>query len=172
VTAFDAAVWRERSWARAVDRAQGSQPDNVKWAEDVLGISSLQLLVDWCTSRGVAVDFTRRTNGLYDAVTKTISINSRAEPMKQAIYLSHEIGHHLVGSNNARFEKGYASAADPGVNRKFEHKLACLEEEVEAWNRARRLLDRLEAPIPIAKFEAVRIECLKSYVKWAARKGA
>jgi hypothetical protein len=175
VAAFDPDVWRERSWARFVQRSSGASPEagaalQARWAEDVLGIYALKLLVDWCATKGVTVDFSRRINGVYDSEAKSITISCRAAPLRQAIYLSHECGHHLVGPDD-RYSHGYERAEDPAVNRTFKHKMACLEEEIEAWNRGRKLLQRLGASVPVEKFESVRLECLRSYVKWAGRSG-
>jgi IrrE N-terminal-like domain len=175
VVEFDPTVWRERSWARFVERSPGASPRQGKklqtqWAEDVLGIYAIGLLVEWCTARGIGVRFAKRTNGVYDSQTKSIVISHRASPLRQAIYLSHECGHHLIGDAE-RFSDGYYVANQKHVNKTFKHKLACLEEEIEAWNRARKLLERLGATLPYEKFESVRVECLKSYVKWAGRQG-
>lgn len=175
MAAFDPGAWWERSWARFTERSSGASPAagvklQAQWAEDVVGIYALSQLVNWCCQRGVTVDFAHRNNGVYDSSTKTIVISNRALPLRQAIYLAHECGHHLVGPNE-KFSHGYERSNDPQFNRTFRHKMACLEEEIEAWNRGRKLLERLGTTVPSEKFDSVRLECLRSYVKWAGKVG-
>ena len=59
---------------------------------------------------------------------------------------------------------------DPCITRTFQHRLACLEEEMEAWQRGRNLAKKLKLRINDDVLELIRINCLKSYAKWAVNK--
>ena len=87
------------------------------------------------------------------------------------MYLLHECGHHLIGmkEHHERFGQGYPLGNDPAVAKTKAHKVACLEEEFEAWHRGWKLARRLGLAITRSDFDELRIECLKSYIDWAAR---
>ena len=63
---------------------------------------------------------------------------------------------------------GYPKGEDPVIGKLLTHKIAILEEECEAWERGRRLAKRLKLSLVWEEFDALRIECLKSYVLWVA----
>lgn len=174
---FDAEVWRQRAWdrfrraVRAKSKRRPAIGAEAQWVRDAKYIEKLKIVVDWCEARQLLVIFGRRQNGVYDANTKEIRLACRASPEKQLYYLLHECGHHLIGmkEHHERFGMGYPQT-DPEVTRTYVHKLACLEEEFEAWHRGRKLARRLSLDIDEEEFDKLRLECLRSYVSWAARR--
>lgn len=170
-TAFDEKKWRERAWARFTRAQQGGRPQaSGQWAKDIIAISNLDKLITWCETRGLTIVFARRQNGLYDPESKTITIAASALPQKQVMYLLHECGHHLIGmkEHHERFGMGYPQGNDPVISKTTAHKVACLEEEFEAWHRGWKLSRRLNLAISRNDYDNLRIECLKSYVDWTA----
>lgn len=172
---FDPNLWRERSWARlrrATGLSRPSSAGEAKWAVDAYAISDLERVVEWCVERGIDVLFGRRFGGLYDEAAKKIIISAHAPPRKQLVYLLHECGHHLLSPStdaDDRFKRGYSSHA-AGRQRTFVHKLAVLEEEIEAWHRGWRLARRLGLTLSRDEFDETRVACLKSYVSWSNRR--
>jgi len=174
VRTLDPGVWRDRAWERltkslvsGVEREAAER----RWAEDVLHISDLVKVDAWCRSRGISVLFGKKTAGLYDPNSREIVIAVRAHPGRQLCYLLHECGHHLIGmkEHHDRFGEGYPKANDPVVSKTFLHRVSCLEEELEAWHRGWRLARRLNLMIQRDRFDEVKLECVKSYFKWAVR---
>lgn len=170
---FDKSLWWNRAWER---HRRAVAKDNVdvavateKWTKDALSIQYLEKLVEWCSKKGIAVVFAKKEAAVYDQNTKTVTVSGRLSPEKQIYVLLHECGHFLVG-DNPRFGKGYPQAFDPKLNASFEHRLACLEEEIEAWNRGWKLAKRLGLRLDHAAFEKTRAICLKSYVNWVSKK--
>lgn len=172
---FDSKLWRERSWARlrrATGRGRPSKRVEGLWAADQYAISDMETVVGWCVARGVTVCFGKRSGGVYDESLRRIVLSAHAPARKQLVYLLHECGHHLVSSSGGeddRFKMGY-SAPSPDVEHTFVHKLAVLEEEIEAWQRGWRLARRLALSLTRAEFDSIRLECLKSYVQWTNRR--
>jgi len=171
---FDANLWRARSWARferAIQQGGEQQPLEKQWFEEVQCITDIGLLVDWCASRGLAVLFGKKQNGTYDSVGKRIVIACHARPKRQLAYLLHECGHHLIGmkEHHQRFGMGYPQT-DPEVRRTFLHRVSCLEEELEAWHRGWKLSRRLNLSLDRATFDTIRLECIKSYIKWTLQR--
>lgn len=168
---FNEEVWRQRAWGRYTRSQLSGRPQMAgQWARDLIAISDLNKLINWCGTRGLQVVFSKRANGVYDSESKTITISCQTFPQKQLGFLLHECGHHLIGmkEQNDRFGMGYPKGEDPSVAKLLTHKIAILEEECEAWERGRRLAKRLKLSLVWEEFDALRIECLKSYVLWVA----
>ena len=70
--------------------------------------------------------------------------------------------------HHERFGMGYPMQGDAQVVKTTHHKVACLEEEFEAWHRGWKLAKRLGLAISRREYDDLRIECLKSYVDWTA----
>lgn len=172
---FDRQLWEERAWARfkrsavgGISRKKKAELER-KWCRDVLHIPKMGIVVEWCSSKGIRVQFGKKSGGMFNVIDKTITIACKAAPEKQLYMLLHECGHYLVGfdADDERFGMGYPFVDDPNVNGTFHHRLACLEEEIEAWNRGWRLSKRLRLKLDRSAFDVVRLDCLRSYVKWA-----
>jgi hypothetical protein len=139
----------------------------------MLTIEHLQKIVDWCESRHLNVVFEKRFAGVYVMETQTIHLTTHVRPEKQLHYLLHEVGHFLIGMkpDHERFGNGYPQGENPKHIKSDVHKIACLEEEFEAWHRGWKLAKRLRLSLDRTSFDRTRIECLKSYVGWTHRRG-
>ena len=172
---FDRQLWWDRAWARfkRQDRKGTSRKKKAhaerQWYRDALHIDKMLAVVDWCSSKGIKVQFGKKPGGMYNAIDKSITIACRAAPEKQLYMLLHECGHHLIGfdEHDERFGMGYPYVEDENINATFQHRLACLEEEMEAWQRGWRLSKRLHLSLERKHFDKVRLDCLRSYIKWA-----
>jgi hypothetical protein len=132
----------------------------------------VERVIDWCAERCIDVDFVKKPLGTYYYGAKQIYISSRLKPYNQLVILLHECGHHLIGDaeHHERFGLGYPQT-DPVVTKTFRHRVACLEEELEAWHRAWKLSQRLELGLNRDDFDEVRLDCIKTYVHWALKPG-
>jgi len=172
---FDKQRWVDKAWERfqKVVRKTNSKKKlayaEARFYRDSIFISKLKTVVEWCNSKGIQVHFGKKAGGVYDANTKNIVITSHSSPEKQLYYLLHECGHHLIGftEHHERFGMGYPQTETPGANQTFHHRLACLEEEIEAWQRGWKLSKRLKLKIRREEFDELRLECLKTYVQWS-----
>ena len=172
---FDPDRAKELAWNRfkrsnRKHRTKAQKESSEKqWIRDVTCVDKIACVVDWCLSKNVKVEFGKLIGGSYNAIDKTIKIACRAAPEKQLYMLLHECGHHLIGfdEDDERFGMGYPYAQDANVNATFHHRIACLEEEMEAWNQGWRLSKRLHLQLERPAFDKVRLDCLRSYVKWA-----
>ena len=98
-----------------------------------------------------------------------ISINSRQNLRYQLHTLLHEAGHALIRSRKDKFEKEY-----PGLkkrNNSVERKLDTLKEEFQAWDRGKKLADRLGLDLDEAWWRRHKKNCLYDYVRWASNVG-
>lgn len=175
---FDRELWRTRAWDRFQRELRSGAAKATleqQWYVDTVSIRHLGRLVDWCTSKGLSVVFkSKLTGGVYDYNNKLIAISSAARPEKQLMYLLHECGHFLINSqeHHDRFGMGYPLMDYPEVNKSFRHKVACVEEEIEAWHRGWKLGKRLKLLLRKDAFDNLKLECLRTYLKWSVSRGA
>jgi hypothetical protein len=138
-------------------------------AEDMHYISGIEKVLNWCTSRGLSVEWPRSQGGSYDPTDKVITVSSSSVPRIQLQVLLHECGHHLIGRPKAgyRFSMGYGATHDLRAD---SHKIDILDEEFEAWERGWKLGKRLGAlkQSDRHEFNRYRVRMLKGYVNWAA----
>lgn len=170
---FDPQLWKDRAWGRycrALNSGSSSKKIELEWALDVLAISDLGTIIEWCKEKKLKVLFAKKSNGTYHSQSKEIFISSRLSPRHQVIVLLHECGHHLIGVNDDhdRFGMGYPQS-DPEVTKTFHHRVSCLEEEMEAWHRGWKLAKRLSLTIDRDTFDTMRLKCIRSYIKWTIK---
>ena len=176
---FDRDKLRSLAWdrfqrqVRGVSRRRVARGAEGQWYRDMLYIEKLAAVVDWAAGKGMSVVLSRRVSAAYDPNSKTITISGRASPERMLHYLLHECGHHLIGmeEHHERFGKGYPRAGSRGVVNGRAHRIACLEEEFEAWHRGWKLARRLDLDVDRDEFDRTRTECLRTYVAWAGGKG-
>lgn len=172
---FDKQLWIERACSRLRRSSrrgvnqERKQLAQAQWLSDITAIQQLEVLVDWCHQKGIRISFEKKEGATYYTAEKRVSVAGRMSPEKQLCMLLHECGHHLIGfvDGDDRFGMGYPHVGDDDVNTTFHHRLSCLEEEMEAWHRGWKLAGRLKLNLQRDVFDRVRLECLRSYVKWA-----
>ena len=174
---FEPQKWRDRAWARFTRATRGRASDDPvigrlekRWYLETVAIEDMRRLMDWCRSKGLTVEFVTEQLGLYVMGDDHIRISSRLSPRKQVAILLHECGHHLCGASDShgRFLAGYPETR-PHVKRSMKHRISCLEEEIEAWHRGWKIATKLKLSVTRDYFDEVRVDCLRSYVKWAAK---
>ena len=171
---FDPDTWRRRAWSR-FERDLHAECDSKaaerRWYLEVVAIANLELLIGWCASKGIAVAFGKKQNANYDPANKRIVVSCHALPERQLMYMLHECGHHLIGmkEHHQRFGMGYPQS-DPAVTRTFLHRVSCLEEELEAWHRGWKLSQRIGLSLSRESFDRIRLECIRSYIKWTLQR--
>lgn len=172
---FDRDKLRKQAWnrfQRQVKKETVRAPKRgaeAQWFRDMIYIEKVATVVDWCVTKGMTVVMAKKPNGAYEPDSKQVSLSGRASPEKMLHYILHECGHHLIGmeEHHERFGKGYPRGGEPRITNTFEHRLACLEEEMEAWHRGWKLAKRLNLEADREEFDRTRTDCLRSYVAWA-----
>lgn len=177
---FLASTWRTAAENRCAKRILKDPEETdlayVQLAKDLRAIAGLEKLLDWTTAHNVSVGFEPDGDiALYPDI-RYVKMSSRARPERQLYLLLHECGHFLIGSNRSpseRFGKGYSMmrAAHPSFLRSAVHRIDVLDEELEAWARGRKLAKKLRIAVDPNVWEKVRIECIKTYIKWACKAG-
>ena len=172
---FDLQYWKDKAWkkyGRALSSGEDQSKKEIEWALEVLCISDLHVINEWCKNKGLKVVFGKISNGNFFESEKKIAVASSAPPRTQVIILLHECGHYLIGGadDHERFGMGYPQV-DPQITKTFRHRISCLEEEMEAWHRGWKLSKRLGLRIDKDSYDQYKLKCLRSYVKWTLRPG-
>lgn len=173
---FDAQLWRDRVVGRknrAIDNCYPVKGVETEYQRNLLAIADIEATNKWARARNVKIFFTRMTSGIYHIGLKMVSISSTMAPVSQSIVLLHELGHYLVGhdEDHDRFGQGYPQQNIPSSHHNFRHRLACVEEEMEAWARGWKLAKRLQLKCTRTEYDEIRVKCLKSYMKWGINPG-
>lgn len=177
---FNQRVWTDRATRRrenAIHLGRDSESiATLKWLEEIRFIESLGRTIAWCTGQGIAVEFTKREGGLWeDGPPRRISITASARPLTQLCILLHEIGHYVIDTSHPkytnRYSMGWAACDDNRLKRTDKHRLTVLEEEYEAWFKGWGIALMVGALTEFDrdKYDDMKVQYLKTYVKWAAR---
>jgi Zn-dependent peptidase ImmA (M78 family) len=113
----------------------------------------LESLVVWAYSKGFAVIFDKKGGDNICFSSKTIEIMESRSLEEKLYILSHECGHILAKKKITHF-----------VNEK-QRMVERIIEEIEAWNRAEKLLERLKVPFDLEKFQQMKYDALDKYCK-------
>lgn len=133
-------------------------------------------LVKWCESRGFEVSFRENSRDEIYYDLKRITICTKASIESQLIGLLHECGHLLLHDNmkeyTRRWGRGWPKVRtkDKTLKKRPVHRMQLLEEEIEAWNRAYTLGQKLKMKIDLALWNQIRFSCLAWYAGWTARR--
>ena len=174
---FDPNLWESRAYGRrdrALEKGYSSSGAELELNRNLLAVEDLKKIVEWASKKCIKIFFVKKENGAYHSDLKMITIASTLSPVNQCAILLHELGHHLVDSRSGideRFIQGYPRQMIPSAHHEFNHRLACLEEEMEAWNRGWKLAKRLKVSIKRDEFDEMRVKCLRSYIKWTVNPG-
>ena len=107
---------------------------------------------------------------------KYITISKRQNIENRLYSLLHECGHLLVHQNGSKYEERFPIQSKMNQfmsNKQIEkskgYRVETLTEEIEAWNRGRKLAERLNLYIDDKKFRKLANECIYSYIEWASK---
>lgn len=107
---------------------------------------------------------------MYEIELKRITVCGRLSPERQLFNLAHECGHYLIGRPRpgGRFDAGW-HVEGSGARRSTLHRVDVVDEELGAWARGLRLLQRLKVTVDMKRYNRVRAEYVRTYLKWALK---
>lgn len=135
-------------------------------------VEGLQQTIAWTKRRGYRVEFKpcKGQYGLCLYKTRTIVVDPRLALETQLYVLLHECGHALIGDGlrlRKDWPRGYDAAENGYPTKGHRHTIAVIVEEIEAWNRGRRLASRLNLVLNDEAFNKIRDKLLKSHIESA-----
>lgn len=127
---------------------------------------SLKKIEEWLNKKGFSLVLMGNTFDWMDFYNKDVYISTRQSKENQLYGLLHECGHILIQSS-PKYENHYPVINKTNKNKNLRltnnFKLETLKEEIEAWDRGKKLAKRLGIKINEEKFDKLSVECLKSY---------
>ncbi len=159
---FDLKLWKHRA-QRRLKRTK----DQAAFGNDLLAISSIKKINNWCKRRGIKVLFSREEAGEVLLDEKIIKISCRASPEAQLYWLLHECGHWLIDTCGDRRIR--CALSDQEDERSTVTRVSVVNEEFEAWYRGERLADRLNVFVNKDRFDKQKADALTTYFRWASR---
>jgi hypothetical protein len=131
----------------------------------------IQVLLDWCAYRGIAVRLSSTV--FHEFNGGLITINTRHNDESLLYYLLHECGHYMASLVPNLYDhlhgRGYACIRDmTRVKSKPKIDKTCVViEEIDAWMRGLELAEALGIKINPKKFNLIRSNALQSYFRWS-----
>ena len=130
----------------------------------------------WLEKKGWTVDCDYSVRDEIFFHGKYITISKRNGIEKRFYSLLHECGHLLVQQNNNQYEQKYPTQArmnqfmaHKGIEKSKDFRVETLIEEIEAWERGKKLADRLGLFYDQKNFHTLTNQCIYTYIEWAAK---
>lgn len=171
---FDPERWSQiaaRRFHKACDASRKGAA--AQFLRDQRSIPGLIKLVDWASSSGLKVSFSRIRNGAYDSSLRELRCSDRMCAENQLFVLLHESGHFDVGNPGPldRFGSGYAAVSNPAIKHSMLHRIDVLDEELTAWALGLQRAKDLQIDIDIMRYNRLKASYVKSYISWALGTG-
>lgn len=140
----------------------------------MLFTAGISRVIDWLWAKSWDIEFSHTVDDEMNPNAKCVTINARQGEEKQLYSLLHECGHILIQSNEIRYNQKFPAQAKRNcylshrqLEKSKKYKIDVISEEIEAWDRGKNLATRLGIYIDEIKFNAVKAECVYTYVEWA-----
>lgn len=144
----------------------------MKSAMDYAAVDGIEKISEWLDKRGFALEFAKRAGAYFDVSKKIVTVSSHQQVQKQLHLLLHECGHIIIsGSGINKYPNGYRKIDEARDGRDELHKMDVIAEEFDAWHKGKCLASRLGVVFDHDEYDRTRATCIKTYMKWALRKG-
>lgn len=143
---------------------------------------ALQILTKYATEEGYSVTFDYKDISQINWISKSlntpkvIKIQDKYNNEIKTYILLHELGHHELRKDWAKFESvlpvlAHAEAIhhytkDGRLKRQVSYIVSSLEEEFKAWSESKILASKLEIKIDEIKWNKFKTKCLMEYIRY------
>jgi hypothetical protein len=134
-------------------------------------MSSLNKLKKWILKYKFLIKIIKTSIEEVNFNTKIININKDTKISSQIITLLHECGHILIYMQRKKYKYKYIVGStwkdwhNLFINRTKKTKILILEEEIEAWNRGKKLAKRLKIKIQTKLWNYHKTRALMTYIR-------
>lgn len=137
--------------------------------DDIFWLRQLRDLERYCNEKGYRVVYRDvETDAVYFE-KKMFVMNSKLSNEVSMYHLLHEIGHLRVMRKKKTYNEVYDYIFDNFSKASLTHKIAILQEELDAWREGLNLARRLDIHIDRRKWEITKTKCISTYLSWAVR---
>jgi len=141
---------------------------------DPFWMDQCEAVRDWLDEKDIMLMFTKELDNEFSPDGKYINIRPIKNKEEMFYTLLHECGHVLVETNNKGFKDNYKTKDfndwDKMVRtRDSALKVSVLADEMEAWNRGRKLAKRLNLAYDEKEFKKLMGQCVWAYASFMSR---
>ena len=141
---------------------------------DPFWMNQCESLRDWLDNKDITLMFSKELDNEFSPDGKYINIRPIKNKEEMFYTLLHECGHVLVETNNKGFKDNYKTKDfhdwDKMVRtRDSALKVSVLADEMEAWNRGRKLAKRLSLAYDEKEFKKLMGQCVWAYASFMSR---
>lgn len=133
--------------------------------------NQIKKLEKYCEKKGWTVEYKKKPHSDFaEWEAKKITLQITRRPDTLFYVFLHEIGHMLLIKNKQIYNAKYGAIFNEFSRTSQTHKIAIVEEELEAWREGFNLAKKLELTVEQRKFERLRAKYVMTYMAWAAKK--
>lgn len=141
---------------------------------DPFWMDQCEAVRDWLDDKDIMLMFSKELDNEFSPDGKYINIRPIKNKEEMFYTLLHECGHVLVETNNKGFKDNYKTKDfndwDKMVRtRDSALKVSVLADEMEAWNRGRKLAKRLNLAYDEKEFKKLMGQCVWAYASFMSR---
>ena len=141
---------------------------------DPFWMDQCETVRDWLDEKDIMLMFSKELDNEFSPDGKYINIRPIKNKEEMFYTLLHECGHVLVETNNKGFKDNYKTKDfndwDKMVRtRDSALKVSVLADEMEAWNRGRKLAKRLNLAYDEKEFKKLMGQCVWAYASFMSR---
>lgn len=141
---------------------------------DPFWMDQCEAVRDWLDEKDIMLMFSKELDNEFSPDGKYINIRPIKNKEEMFYTLLHECGHVLVEANNKGFKDNYKTKDfhdwDKMVRtRDSALKVSVLADEMEAWNRGRKLAKRLNLAYDEKEFKKLMGQCVWAYASFMSR---
>tara|TARA_R100001510_G_C7625548_1_gene185501 strand:- start:268 stop:714 length:447 start_codon:yes stop_codon:yes gene_type:complete len=141
---------------------------------DPYWMAASEVLAGWLEKKGIALLFSKEYDNEFSPDGRYVNIRPIKNKEEMFYTLLHECGHILVEANDKGFKDNYKTKDFHDWNkmvatRDSALKVSVLADEMEAWNRGRKLAGRLGLAVNDKAYKKLAGQCIWAYACFMAR---
>ena len=135
-----------------------------KTARDKRLINQMSRIVDWACKKGLNVMVSDEQSYSWG---RDINLKNGRSFQTMLFELLHECGHYLISRDTTdRFDMGYPVVGTRKIRKQARHRVAVLDEELEAWARGGKLAHRLGIKLDKKRYDLMKASHITTYCKF------
>ena len=121
-------------------------------------------IADWAVRKGLNVKLSNEQSYSWG---RDINLKNAKSMQVMLHEFLHECGHYLIGRDTTgRFDMGYPVAGTRKARKQARHRVAVLDEELEAWARGEKLARRLGIKIDKKRYDLMKAHHVATYCRF------
>lgn len=142
----------------------------MKKSQDILWLRQLRDLERYCNSKGYRVVYKKIDIEAVYYEKKLIVMSTKTSDEIALYCLLHELGHVKLLDRDKKYRETYSYIFENFSKTSLTHRIAILQEELDAWREGLKLAESLQIYIDRRKWEITKTKCISTYLSWVKPK--